>query len=65
MAYSKRGSKYFVAVADLADLRARGEEIEGTADFIVISGVVKKKKAVKTPTGESGLEQETPGDGQL
>jgi hypothetical protein len=48
--FTKKASKYIVVVADLADLRSRGEQIEGTADFMVMCGVKDNvKKQVKKP----------------
>lgn len=60
VAYSKRGGKYFVAVADLADLRSRGEQIEGTADYLVVCGVKKKQKKQKAAPGDK-VDKDSPG----
>jgi hypothetical protein len=52
--YARKGSKYVIAIADLEDLRNRGEKITGTGDFLVVVGAPNNIQAPFRSTPEPG-----------
>lgn len=52
--YAKKGSQYVIAIADLEDLRNRGEKITGTGDFLVVVGAPNNIQAPFRNAGGSG-----------